>query len=100
MTKQDFLNGKSFSLKGDFSSNTTYKYRAIDSDLGCIEREYRMTSDVGNVLLSDHIYNIEKIGTKKVHLYTFLLGRKIKDSIRYEDMLNIIDLHPFITTKV
>ena len=56
-----------------------------------------MTKDLSNVLLSDHIFNIEKIGTKKVHLYTFLLGRKIKDSIRYDDMLNVIDLHPSIT---
>jgi len=97
MTKQDFLNGESFYLNGDYSKTTTYKICHKGSSL---EREYRMTKDVHSVLISDHIFNIEKIGTKKVHLYTFLLGRKIKDSIRYEDMLNIINLHPFITTKV
>tara|TARA_B110000093_G_C12630618_1_gene270049 strand:- start:146 stop:439 length:294 start_codon:yes stop_codon:yes gene_type:complete len=97
MTKQDFLNGESFYLNGDYSKTTTYKICHKGSSL---EREYRMTKDLSNVLISDHIFNIEKIGTKKVHLYTFLLGKKIKDSIRYDDMLNVIDLHPFITTKV
>ena len=84
MTKQDFLNGESFYLNGDYSKTTTYKMGHKASSL---EREYRMTSDVDNVLLSDHIFNIEKIGTKKVHLYTFLLGRKIVDKIRYDDMV-------------
>tara|TARA_R110002072_G_scaffold297231_1_gene469767 strand:- start:2180 stop:2461 length:282 start_codon:yes stop_codon:yes gene_type:complete len=84
MTKQDFLNGKSFSLDGDYSSTTTYKICHKGSSL---EREYRMTSDVDSVLISDHIYNIEKIGNKMVHLYTFLLGRKIIDKIRYDDMV-------------
>ena len=46
-----------------------------------------MHNDVNNVLISDHLFNVEKIGTKKVHLYTFLLGKKIVDRIRYEDMV-------------
>ena len=87
MTKQDFLNGKSFSLKGDFSSTTTYKYRAIDSDIGCIEREYRMTNDMNTILLSDNIMNVEKIGTKKVHLFTFLFRDKITKKIPYDEMV-------------
>lgn len=84
MTKQDFLERKSFYLKGDFSNTTTYKMGHKASSL---EREYRMTNDIDNILISDHIFNIEKIGTKKVHLYTFLLGRKIVDKIRYDDMV-------------
>ena len=84
MTKQVFLERKSFYLKGDFSNTTTYK---MGHKAGSLEREYRMTSDVDNVLLSDHIYNIEKIGNKMIHLYTFLLGRKITDRLRYDDMV-------------
>tara|TARA_R100000951_G_scaffold57084_1_gene47934 strand:+ start:1804 stop:2088 length:285 start_codon:yes stop_codon:yes gene_type:complete len=87
MTKQDFLEGKPFSLKGDFSNTTTYKYRAIDSDLGCIEREYRYTKNVNTILLSDNIMNVEKIGTKKVHLFTFLFRDKITKKISYKDMI-------------
>jgi len=48
MTKQDFLNGESFYLKGDYSKTTTYKICHKGSSL---EREYRMTKDVHSVLL-------------------------------------------------
>lgn len=86
MTKQEFLSGKSFSLKGNWSKTTTYKYRGGSVEFGYLEREYRMNTDTDKVLISDSIMNVEKIGTKKVHLYTFLLGKKIVDKIRYEDM--------------
>ena len=98
MTKQDFLNGKSFHLKGDWNKTTTYKYgnEGVASgnklSLGGIVREYRMTNDIDKVLISDHIMNIEKVGSKKIHLYTFLLGKKITDKIRYEDMEEYIKL--------
>ena len=88
MTKQEFLEGKSFSLDGDWSKTTTYKYRG--GGVEALEREYRMTSDLDNVLISDSIYNIEKIGNKMIHLYTFLLGKKIVDKIRYDDMVEYI----------
>ena len=87
MTKEQFLNGASFSLDGDWSKTTTYKHRADGAKCGGLQREYRMYNDVNIVLISDHIFNIEKVGTKKVHLYTFLLGKKIVDRIRYEDMI-------------
>ena len=90
MTKQEFLSGKSFSLNGDWSKTTTYKYREGSVEFGSLEKEYRMTDDIDRVLLSDAIMNVEKIGTKKVYLYTFLLGRKIVDKIRYEDMVEFI----------
>jgi len=87
MTKEQFLNGTSFSLDGDYSNTTTYKYRADGARCGGLEREYRMYNDVNNILISDHLFNIEKVGSKMVHLYTFLLGRKIVDRIRYKDMI-------------
>jgi hypothetical protein len=90
MTKQDFLDGKSFSLNGDLSKTTTYKYREGSVEFGSLEREYRFHDNTDRVLISDSIMNVEKIGTKKVHLYTFLLGRKIVDEIRYEDMVEFI----------
>jgi hypothetical protein len=87
MTKQDFLEGKSFSLDGDWSNNTTYK---IGHSGEALQREYRMHNDIDNVLLSDSIMNIDKIGNKMIHLYTFILGRKIVDKIRYDDMVEYI----------
>jgi len=88
MTKAEFLEGISFSLAGEYIKTTTYKYRG--GRLPALEREYRMTTDPDNVLISDSIMNIEKIGTKKVHLYTFLLGKKISNKIRYDDMVEYI----------
>jgi len=90
MTKQEFLDGKSFSLDGDWSETTTYKYTPGSVEFGSLNREYRMYNEPEKVLLSDSIMNVEKIGTKIVTLYTFLLGRKIVDKIRYEDMVEFI----------
>lgn len=91
MTKQDFLEGKVFRLRGERDETTTYRFRKdIGSDDGSLEREYRMTKDLHKILLSDCIMNLEKIGSKKVHLYTFLLGEKVSKSIRYEDMIEFV----------
>lgn len=90
MTKQEFLDGKSFSLDGDWSKTTTYKYGTGSVEFGYLVKEYRMDDDLNNILISESIMNVEKIGTKQVHLYTFLLGRKIVDKIRYEDMVEFI----------
>ena len=90
MTKQEFLDGKSFSLNGDYSDTTTYKYRGAGTDLGALDREYRMYNDIDTILLTDSIMNVDKVGNKMIHLYTFILGRKIVDKIRFEDMIKYI----------
>jgi hypothetical protein len=90
MTKQEFLDGKSFSIDGDWSKTTTYKYTPGGVEFGSLSREYRMYNEPERILISDSVMNLEKIGTKKIHLYTFLLGRKIVDKIRYEDMVEFI----------
>jgi hypothetical protein len=87
MTKEQFLKGSSFSLDGDYSNTTTYRYKNDGARYGGIQREYRMYNDVNNILISDHIMNVEKLGNKMVHLYTFILGKKIVDRIRFKDMI-------------
>ena len=89
MTKTEFLSGKSFSIYPD-SSNTTYKYRSGNVEFWSLTKEYRMSKDDNTIILSDSIMNIEKIGTKMITLYTFLLGDKIVKKIRYEDMVEFI----------
>ena len=49
-----------------------------------------MSKEDSRIILSDTIMNIEKIGTKMITLYTFLLGDKIVKKIRYEDMVEFI----------
>ena len=88
MTKQEFLDGKSFSLP--YAGDSTYKYNPDNVEFGSLIKEYRMASYSDRVLLSDSIMNIEKIGSKMITLYTFLLGDKIVKKIRYEDMVEFI----------
>lgn len=88
MTKEQFLDGKSFSLP--YAGNSTYKYNPDNVEFGSLIKEYRMHDDINRVLLSDAIMNVEKIGSKMVTLYTFLLGDKIVKKIRYEDMVEFI----------
>ena len=90
MTKEQFLNETPFSLNYDYSKESTYVYNNPNNgtDKGSLSKEYR-TKD-GKLLISDHLMNIEKIGTKMITLYTFLLGDKIVKKIRYEDMVEFI----------
>ena len=88
MTKQEFLSGKSFKLST--YESTTYKYNPDHVELGSLTKEYRMSKDDHRIILSDSVMNIEKIGSKMVTLYTFLLGDKIVKKIRYEDMVEFI----------
>jgi hypothetical protein len=85
MTKQEFLSGKSFSLP--YAGSSTYKYTSEHVEFGALTKEYRMSKDDHRVILRDSIMNVEKIGSKIVTLYTFLLGDKIVKKIRYEDMV-------------
>ena len=85
MTKQEFLSGKSFSLP--YAGSSTYKYTSEHVEFGSLTKEYRMSKDDHRVILRDSIMNVEKIGSKIVTLYTFLLGDKIVKKIRYEDMV-------------
>ena len=88
MTKQEFLSGKSFSLP--YAGSTTYKYNPGHVEFGSLTKEYRMSKEDSRIILSDSIMNIEKIGTKMINIYTFLLGDKIVKKIRYEDMVEFI----------
>jgi hypothetical protein len=81
MTKQEFLNGKSFKLNYDYSDTTTYR---CDKDGKSLIQEYR-TSE-GKVVLEDSLLNIDKIGSKMITGYTFVLDSKIVKKIRFEDM--------------
>lgn len=84
MTKQEFLNGKSFSLPYTYSSTTTYR---ADEEGKSLIKEYRTKE--GKVLFSDYLMNIDKIGNKMITCYTFVLDTKITKKIRFEDMVEV-----------
>lgn len=89
MTKEQFLNGTPFSLNYDYSKNitSTYVYNNPNNgtEKGSLSKEYR--TNEGKVLISDHLLNIDKIGSKMITGYTFILDSKIVKKIRYEDMV-------------
>jgi hypothetical protein len=84
MTKQQFLDGKSFSLPYIYSNNTTYK---CGDEHNILEKEYRTKE--GKVVISDYLMNIDKIGNKMVTCFTYILDTKITKKIRYEDMVEV-----------
>jgi hypothetical protein len=84
MTKQQFLDGKSFTLPYIYSNNNTYK---CGDERNTLEKEYRTKE--GKVVISDYLMNIDKIGNKMVTCFTYILDTKITKKIRYEDMVEV-----------
>ena len=76
MTKQQFLDGKEFTI-----GNSNFR---LSDDKGSITVVYR-TSD-GEELFVDNEGNIDKIGTKTFTTYTFVMGRIVKQKHRFEDL--------------
>ena len=84
MTKEQFLNGVSFSIKGNrFKGEPTYKY-----DGGTVSRESRSSRDE-SIIFTDHEANIAKIGRVGFEAYNFVLGKKIKVKYRFEDLREV-----------
>mgnify|MGYP003631187290 CR=1 FL=1 len=81
MTKEQVLNGEAFTLPNTYDDTSSYK---LDVELskskvpsknnklrGSLTKQHRMTNTL-ELIFEDYLYNIEKVGTKKVHLYTFM----------------------------
>ena len=100
MTKEQVLNGEAFTLPNTYDDTSSYKLdvepkkEGKNNKLrGSLIKQHRMTNTL-ELIFEDYLYNIDKVGTKKVHLFTFMLGKKVTDTIRYEDMI------PFAGSKI
>ena len=103
MTKEQVLNGEAFTLPNTYDDTSSYKLEVELSKSkvpsknnklrGSLTKQHRMTNTL-ELIFEDYLYNVEKVGTKKVHLFTFMLGKKVTDTIRYEDMI------PFAGSKI
>ena len=78
MTKQEFLNGTEFKING---CNESFK---LDGGGGCIVELHRTKE--GGYLFQSHVMNTQGIGSKRVSLYTFILGKKITRTLYFKDM--------------
>ena len=96
MTKEQVLNGEAFTLPNIYDDTSSFKLDIERSKSkvpsknnklrGSMIKQFRKTNTL-ELLFEDYIFNVDKVGSKKVHLFTFMLGKKIKDTIRYEDMI-------------
>ena len=91
MTKEQVLKGEAFTLPNTFDDTSSYKLdiepmKESNRLRGSMIKQHRMTTTL-ELIFEDYLYNIEKVGTKKIHLFTFMLGKRITDTIRYEDMI-------------
>lgn len=83
MTKQEFLNGKCFTIKTPKISNgeSTYKFEE-----GIITKQSRSSVD-GRVVLDDYECNISKIGTKGFEGFTYIFNKRVNVKFKYEDLI-------------
>lgn len=92
MTKQEFLNGKSFRSKSSLQvGSCSYKYKVgKDTQMGYIEKEIRH-SKTDKVLLSDHHLNVTEITDNTFSGYTFVMEEAIYVEYSFEDLVVIED---------
>jgi hypothetical protein len=86
ITKEQFLNGVEFTIDsiGPFKFEPREpigKYKPV----GAIERVYRH-SKTGELLFKDYECNVEKITNKTITYYKSVMGKFIKNRIKFEDM--------------
>lgn len=83
MTKQEFLNGVSFRIKGfsNYKGASTYKYDE------CIMEEMRSSNDNEKVIITKHHCNITKIGRTGFTSFAFVMSKKVVVKYKFEDLI-------------
>lgn len=85
MTREQFLNGASFKVKGStYKGDWTYKY-----DGQAIIRESRSSVDE-RVLTYSHHNNVTSVGRVGFKGFTYIFNKKINISYRFEDLVEFI----------
>ena len=77
MTREDFIAGVEFEIKGN--------YFKLDKDQRSITKVFR-TSDRSRVVMEDYHMNVEMMGRVRFEAYTYVLGNKVERKIRFEDL--------------
>lgn len=80
MTKQQVLSGIEFKLRS--TDTSTFKVENKDSHL--TKTIYTIT---GLKCLEDYTANINKIGTKTISFYTYIIGKRVDVKLKYEDLI-------------
>jgi hypothetical protein len=82
MTREQFLSGVSFKVKGfnTYKGASTYKYDE------CLIEENRSSIDE-RVIVTSHHLNVSKIGTKGFEGFTFVMNKMVKVKFKFEDLV-------------
>jgi len=78
MTKEQFLNGVEFDIRGG--------YFKLDKERRTITRIFRST-DKTRIVMEDYHMNVEKIGRVRFEAYAYILGRRVDRKIRFEELV-------------
>ena len=81
MTREQFLSGVSFRVKGfnNYKGGSTYKYAE------CIEEESRSSID-DRVIVTTYHLNVSKVGTKGFEGFTFVMNKMVKVRFKFEEL--------------
>ncbi len=83
MTKEQFLDGTPFYIKGKkYAGDSTYYFNSA----GSISRQSRSSVDE-RVVLDDYECNIVKIGRLCFLGFTYVMGKKVVVNVRFEDLV-------------
>lgn len=82
MTKEEFLNGTSFTVGTPrFKGDSTFTYNG-----GILCQESRSSID-NRVVLSSYELNITKIGNVGFEGFTYVVNKEVKVKYRFEDLI-------------
>lgn len=82
MTKEEFLNGTSFTV-----GTPTYKGAATFKYEGSILCQESRSSIDNKVILSSYVVTITKIGNVGFEGFTYIINKKVKVKYRFEDLI-------------
>jgi hypothetical protein len=83
MTKEQFLSGAPFYIKGkSYKGDSTYTFNG----LGSISRQSRSSVD-DRVVIDDYECNIFKMGRVGFEGFTFVMGKKVIVKFKFVDLV-------------
>ena len=77
MTREDFITGVEFEIKGSFFK--------LDTNERSITKVFR-SNDRTRVVMEDYHMNVESIGRVRFEAYTYMIGKRVDRKIRFEDL--------------
>jgi len=87
MTKEQFLNGTKFYIKGKkYKGDSTYNFNGA----GSISRQSRSSVDE-RVVLDDYECNIFKMGRVGFEGFTYVMGKKVVVKVRFSDLVEFVE---------